>query len=398
MTACPHFPFADRPGMALDSEYLQCFREQPLVPVQLSNGRQALLVTRHADVKRVLSDPRFSREAWAGGTLMARDSKSLALATSDAPVHTRRRRAVQAAFAPRQAEMDRSRIEALTEELLDAVEAAGSPVDLIATFTLPLPYSFTCEMLGIPKSDIPLLHPWVDVMMSAGLFSREEIAEAQRKMFGYFNEHLRIKRELLAAGAPADDLLTKLLAMSGEDRLTDEELVVMGFGLMIAGGETTMNHLALAIYHLLRHPELAARLRQDPARIPSTVEELLRWVWFNATGGQPHVALEAVDLPGGRIEAGQVVIPLMDSANRDPAVFGHDAFDPDRAPNPHLGFGHGRHMCLGASHARAELQIALAALLRRFPNLELAVPEEKLEWRSGMFIRGLWKLPVRWSK
>ncbi|SEK56069.1 cytochrome P450 [Streptacidiphilus jiangxiensis] len=394
---CPHFPLADRPGVGLHREYLDLFRDEPLVPVQMAGGRKALLVTRHADVRTVLADSRFSREAWVNGTLFARKSTSLALVTSDAPTHSRRRSEVQFRFTHRRAEQDRPRIAEIAEELLDRLEAAGRTADLIAEFTTPFPYRVICDMLGVPIADLDRLLPWVTVMMSAGRFSGEEVNSAHETMYAYFFEQVARRRQAIEAGAPGDDLLTSLLTAPEESRLSDEEIVVFGFGIMMAGGETTASHLALCVLQVLRTPGLADSLRRDPSAIPTVVEELLRWVWFAGTGGQPHVTLEPVELAGTVIDAGQVVIPLTDAANRDVRVFDDpDEFRPDRTPNPHLGLGSGRHMCLGAAHARVELQEGLAAILRRLDRLELAVDETELDWRRQMFMRGVWALPVRW--
>jgi cytochrome P450 len=152
------------------------------------------------------------------------------------------------------------------------------------------------------------------------------------------------------------------------------------------------------VLDLASRPGLAARLRADPSLVPSAVEEYLRWVWFAGTGGHPHVALSGTELAGAAIAPGQAVVPLTDAANRDPAAFPEaDRFDPARSPNPHLGFGHGRHMCLGAHHARVQLQTALAALLHRFDDLAPAVDPAHLAWRDRMFLRGVWQLPLTWS-
>jgi cytochrome P450 len=395
---CPHFPFADRPGIGLDPEYLERFRAGPLVPVQLAGGRDALLVTEYADVRTVLADARFSREAWANGTLFARKSKALALVTSDAPTHTRRRSAVQSRFTHRRAEEDRPRIAALAEELLDGIEAAGRPVDLIAEFTTPFPYRVICGMLGVPHADLARLLPSVAPMMSfGGRFPAEEVSAGHAVMYDYFFKQLALRRAAIEAGTPGEDILTSLLTAPPESRLTDEEIVVLGFGLLMAGGDTTASHLAMGVLQVLRTPGLADSLRRDPSAIPAAVEELLRWVWFAGTGGQPHVTLREVELAGTVLAPGQVVIPLTDAGNRDRHVFTDaDEFRADRTPNPHLGFGHGRHLCLGAPHARVELQEGLAAVLRRLDRLELALDEQELDWRGQMFLRGVWKLPMRW--
>src|SRR5690606_17812799 len=378
------FPFPNRPGVPLDEGYLRIFRERPLVPAVLPGGRPALLVTRHADVRTVLSDDRFSREAWTGGTLFARTPESLALAASDPPTHTRRRRAVQGWFTARRAEADRPRIEALAERLLDGLEKQGPPADLIGGFATPLPYTVICDMLDIPVGDLGLLLPWVSAMMSAGRFPPEEVAAAHEGMRGYFADRLagRLAR-------PGTDLLSALATASG---LSADEIVVFGYGLLVAGGETTSNFLAGCVLELIRGPDLVALRRDRPSLIPSAVEEFLRWVWFAGTGGRPHVAVADVELAGTPLPRGTAVVPLTDAANRDPAAFsGADEFDPQRSPNPHAGFGHGRHMCLGAHHARVELQVAIAALVRRFGDLSLAVGADRLAWRDQMFIRGVWE-------
>jgi cytochrome P450 len=384
------FPLPSRPGVPLDEGHLRRLRERPLVPVVLPGGHKALLVTRHAGVRTVLSDDRFSREAWNGGTLFARTPASLALATSDPPTHTRRRRAVQARFTARRAEADRPRMEAHAERLLDEMEADGPPADLLARFATPFPYAVICDMLGVPAADLGLLLPWVSAMMSAGHHPAGEVKAAHEGMRGYFAGKVAARRAL-----PGADLLTSLLDGCG---LSQDEIVVFGFGLLMAGGETTSNLLAACVLELLSRPALAGRLRADPSLIPSAVEEFLRWAWFAGTGGRPHVVLAEVELAGTPLSRGDVVVPLTDAANRDPAAFTRvDEFDPSRSPNPHLAFGHGRHMCLGASHARAELQVALAALLRRFDVLEPAVDPARLAWRDHMFVRGVWQLPVTWK-
>jgi cytochrome P450 len=390
MSEFPLFPFPDRPGVSLDHEYLSLYRSSPLIPARLRNGRTVSLVTRHADVKTVLADDRFSRSRWNSDTLFARDSASLALATSDPPVHSRRRRAVQAWFTHRTAEECRPQVEAVAESLADAIEQNGQHADLIDSFTAPLPYLVICKMLGVPAGDIPAFLPRVTVMMSAGRFHAGKVRTAHHFMHGYFSDRLAACRR-----EPDDGLISALIR---DGRLSDDEIAVFGFGLLMAGGDTTMNHLGLCAQQVIRDPELAQALRRDPGLIPAAVEEMVRWTWFGGTGGHPHVVTEDMELGGHRLACGDVVIPLQDAANRDPAVFTDpDAFLPDRVANPHLGFGHGRHLCLGAALARAELQVGLSVLLRRFSRLQLAVPENEIDWRTRMFLRGTWSLPVTWS-
>ncbi|MFF5232440.1 cytochrome P450 [Dactylosporangium sp. NPDC000521] len=375
------FPFESRPGVALDPGQAALFRRSALVPVRIRGGHPALLVTGHADVRTVLSDPRFSRQQWHGGTMFARSPDTLALATTDAPLHTRRRRTVQAAFTHRAAEADRPWIERTAEDLLDEIAAkpgpADGPVDIVAAYLRPLPYLVIARIMGTPAGDVDQLVAWTDVMMSAGRCAPDEVTAATAAMHGYFRA--RLGTGFLGSLAPA---------------LSEQEIVVMAAGLVMAGGDATASHLSSCVHHLLHDDELRGTLIARPDLIPAAVEELLRWVWFAGTGGQPHVLLADAELAGVPLSAGQVVVPLTDAANRDPAVFPDpDGFRLDRPANPHLGFGHGRHMCVGAPHARVQLRTAIGALLRRFPDLRPAAGGAD-EWRDRMFLRGLWRLPV----
>ncbi|WP_428343233.1 cytochrome P450 [Mycobacterium sp.] len=171
-------------------------------------------------------------------------------------------------------------------------------------------------------------------------------------------------------------------------------------GLLISGAETTSNHLALGLIEVLQQCGLPDALRRNPGQIPSAVEELLRWVWFGGTAGgtagQAHIATEDVKLHDRLISKGEVVIPIIDVANRDPDVFSKaDEFCPQRNPNPHLGFGHGRHRCVGMAFARIELQVGLRVMLSRLDGLAL-VADSEICWCTGVFTRGVRSLRVTW--
>ncbi|MEU1736388.1 cytochrome P450 [Streptosporangium sp. NPDC020145] len=391
------FPFPEGPDARPPKEYEELLGLPGLPEVTLSNGRQALLVSRHAEVRAVLSDDRFSRAAFSGRPMFARTPESLALATSDPPVHTRRRRAVLHAFTARRARQQTPWLREVAGELLDDLEKGERPVDLVDGFTVPLALRVITEMLGVPWADRTMLRPLVDRMMSAGRFAPEEVAEAHAESRRYFTALVAARGEEIAAGRPGPDLLTELLTAPEEERLSVEEIVVFGAGLLMAGYETTGNQLAMCVLTVLQDPALAARLRAEPDALAPAVEEMLRWNALGSTGGAPHVATEDVRLGETLVRAGQVVVPLIDAANRDPGMFAEPGrFDPAREVNPHLAFGHGRHFCPGAHLARAEIHVGLGALLERLPGLTLAVPAEELVWRRGMFIRGLRELPVRW--
>ncbi|CAN3978342.1 cytochrome P450 [Kitasatospora purpeofusca] len=400
------FPFPPAGDVRPPDAYHAILHARAPHPVQLSSGQPALLVTRHEDVTAVLGDDRFSRAGYTelARPLFARKTESVLLATADAPDHTRRRRAILPAFTARQVRLLRPRLEALAEELLDDLTAGatGGETDLVGGFTVPFPMRVICEVLGVPLDDGAMLRAEVDILMSTSGHTREEVAATQARMDEYFTALVDGKRRAAEAGTPADDLLTRLALRPDDDpdqRLSDREVVSLGSGMLMAGYETTGNSFGMCVLLLLRHPDLVKRLRAEPERIPAAVEEMLRFSSLNNTGGAPHLVREDTVLGGFPVAAGQIVVPLTDSANRDPAVFADpDAFDPDRADvGSHVAFGYGRHLCLGAELARAELQIGVHALLRRFDVLELAVPEDELDWRRTMFINGVWQLPVRWT-
>lgn len=406
MTDPARFPFPVEPGVCPAAEYHDLLVTGAPHPVQLSTGHPALVVTRHADVAAVLNDDRFSRARYMAlaRPLLAREADSLPLVTADAPDHSRRRRAVLPAFTARRVRQLRPWMEELAERLLDGVTAGADHgvTDLVNAYTVPLPLLVICEVLGVPTGDTARLRAEVDVLMSTSGHTPEEVAAAQGRMNDYFADLVAGKRAAAERGEPADDLLTRLATRPDDDpdqRLSPKEVIALGSGLLMAGYETTGNSFAMCVLLLLQHPELTGRLRAEPERIPAAVEEMLRWTSLNNTGGAPHLVTEDTEIGGCPVRAGQVVVPVTDAANRDPAVFRDpETFDPDRPDVAgSLAFGHGRHLCLGAELARVELQIGIAALLRRFGTLELAVPEEELDWRRTMFINGVWQLPVRWT-
>jgi cytochrome P450 len=358
------------------------------VPVTMPDGSVAWLVTRHADVRRVLVDPRFSRAAAAGGG--ARGTELGALTTEsliglDPPEHTRLRRLVGHAFTRRRIADLRPRIAAIVADLLDRMTALPHPVDLAERFSRPLPLRVICEMFGVPADRWRQFEAWSETLMGGG---------PAEEAFDGFAELIAAKR-----GTPGADLMTALVAARDEeDRLSERELVVLCVGVLVGGHETTANQLNLFVLALLEHPDQLARLRRDPAAIPRAVEELTRYVQLGDNGVMsPRVATEDVELGGVRLPAGSVVLPSNVAANLDPTVFaGPGRLDLARTDNPHLGFGAGVHHCLGAQLARMELAEALDALLRRLPSLRLAVPTEELRFKPGLAVRTLERLPVTW--
>jgi cytochrome P450 len=385
-------PLDASPGTSMPPDYVDLFRRQPTLDIELPDGTAAIAVTRQCDVRTVLSDNRFSRAQFQTRTLWASSGSSLALVTSDPPSHTARRRAIQGWFTSRKAEQARPVIEHVADQLIGDVLAAGPPADIYARFCHPFPNLVHMNLLGLDIADLPYLAPRMTVAWSSGHYRDDEVAKATLDLRDYFESQVSRSRR----GASAGGLIDALVHDDSASRLTDAEIVALSMGLLISGAETTGCHLAMGLIEVLQQPGLPDALRRDPGQIPTTVEELLRWMWFGGTAGRAHVAMAEVKLHDRLISCGQVVVPMVDVANRDRDVFPDaDRFCPERSPNPHLGFGHGPHRCVGMSYARVELQVGLRVVLSRLDELSLLVDSE-LDWRTNMFTRGVWYLPVTW--
>jgi cytochrome P450 len=356
-----------------------------------------LILTRHADATAVLRDPRFSSNpSHLGGErpqVGPRRVDTKVLLFLDPPDHTRLRSLVAKAFTPAVVRRLRPRVEQLVAELLDAAAERGS-LELIADLAYPLPVAVICELLGVPAEDRALFGTWSSD--ASRLLDRDiDLDEAAVERGGaaiagfteYFGGLIQRRR-----AEPRDDLLSGLIAAEEDgQRLSWEELFTTIILLYLAGHETTVNLIGNGTLALLRHPDQLERLRRDPSLAPSAVEELLRYdspVHLTARIATTDLAVAGVPVPRG-----DQVIALVAAANHDPAVFADpDDLDVGRRDNRHLSFSAGMHYCLGAALARLEGEVAFAALLRRFPRLELADPEPQL--REHFVLRGLRSLDL----
>ena len=389
-------PFNPRPGTSLPPEYLDLVRRQPTIDVELPDGTPAIAVTRYCDMRTVLSDTRFSRAQFHVSSASAGSDLPLALVTSDPPIHTLRRRAIQGWFTTRRAERARPLIERVANQLIDDLLAAGPPADIYARFCQPFPNLVHMNLLGLDAADLPYLAPLITVAWSSGHYCTDEVAKANFDLREYFAGQVSRSRSRRTSGG----LIDALVHDESANRLTDADIVMLTMGLLMSGAETTSSHLALGLIEVMQRFKLRDALRRNPDQIPSAVEELLRWVWFGGTiggtAGRAHVATADVKLRDRLISKGEVVVPIIDVANRDPEVFAEaDEFCPKRSPNPHLAFGHGRHRCVGMAFARVELQVGLQVVLSRLDGLTLVTGSE-IDWRTQMFTRGVWSLPVTW--
>jgi cytochrome P450 len=379
-------------------EFRELLRNRPVVRAELADGSMAWLVGGYEEARQMVVDQRFSRALAVAPGRPLQGTEVFAAGSIngiDPPEHTRLRKLVASAFTARRVETLRPRVAGIVAELIGALLDGPRPADLVAGFSLPLPVQVICEMLGVPTEDMEQFHVWSDTIMGDWQRESDLVMTALVDMYGYFARLIEIKR-----AEPADDLMTALIAARDEaDRLSEEELTILGCTLLIGGHETTASQINLSLLVLLDHPAELAKLRADPAMIPGAVEEFMRYVRLG--GGLPpaRVTTEDVELGGVTIPAGEVVLPMFATANRDPSVFSDpDRLDVSRAPAHHLAFGAGVHHCLGAQLARLELQEAFRGLLGRLPGLRLAVPASELRFQPGMAIHTLSELPVSWGE
>ncbi len=362
-------------------------------------GNPVHLITRHEDVKAVLSDhERFSNSRPPGFTLpgapeMSEDELASARAGNllglDPPEHQRLRRMLTAEFTIRRMKRLEPRIVEIVDSRLDAMTAAGPPSDLVADFALPIPSLVICELLGVPYEDRDDFQHRSTLQLDLSLPIAERLA-LQRQSREYMRGLVRRARR-----DPGEDILGMLVRDHGAE-LSDDELVGIAGLLLLAGHETTSNMLGLGVLALLRHPEQLAAVRDDPDAVGPAVEELLRWLSI-VQNAIPRFTTTDVEVGGVRISAGELVFASLPAGNRDPEfIDSPDVLDIRRGAPGHLAFGHGVHHCLGAPLARMEMRIAIPALLRRFPTLALAEPFDSVQYRSFHFIYGLKSLAVTW--
>ena len=393
-----NYPFHRPSAVQMPPVYEELRQSCPVAHVKLPSGDEGYVVTRYDDVRTVLSDGRFSRAATTEpGAPQLSSTPPLAggLFTMDPPEHTRLRKLVSREFTARRVQNLRPRIQELTDGLLDAMERQSPPVDLNTELAFPLPVMVICELLGVPFEDRDRFRGWSDAFVSLTSHTPEETAAQRSSMIEYLSALVQRKRE-----EPTDDLVGALVSARDEDgKLSEHELITMIITLLVAGHETTVSMIGTCVLTLLRHPEHLAALREHPEHLDHAVEELLR-INPIGDGGPLRITLEDVELGGRLIPKGSAVLAAICSANQDADHFTEGAtgmFDPARpSATGHMAFGHGPHFCIGSALARAELQIVIGSLLRRFPALRLAEDVSELRMTTGMMVHGLTRLPVTW--
>lgn len=371
-------------------------QEGSLQRVTLYDGRQAWLVTGYDAARKLLSDPRLSSDrthldfpATSERVVSIRD-RTQAFISLDPPEHGPKRRMTISDFTVRRIKGMRADVEQIVHGFLDEMIAAGPPADLVSKFALPVPSLVICRLLGVPYADHDFFQD-----ASRRLIQSTDAAGAsgaRDDLESYLSGLVDTLR-----GKPGPGLLSTLITEQLEKGTIDrDELVATAILLLVAGHETTASMTSLSVVTLLEHPEQYDALRADPALVPGAVEELLRYLAIaDIAGGR--VAMADIEIDGAHIKAGEGVIVTNSIANRDGSVFAEpDTFDVRRDARHHLSFGYGVHQCLGQNLARLELEVILAALFERLPNLRLAVPVDRLTLRPGTTIQGVNELPVTW--
>jgi len=390
-------------GMQAEDPYAGFRQLRETQPVNLTpDGTWRL--SRYDDIRRLLREvPTGVRRT--NGLLPGQTEEvpgaGLFMLLQDPPNHTRLRKLVSKAFTPRAIESWRPRVQRITDELIDRV-AEKRAMDLVADLALPVPATMICELMGIPAQDQARFTQWTadathGLLTLRGMGDAElqaRVDEAGMSLAAYFNDLIERRR-----GEPGDDLLSVLITAEEDgEKLGPLELISQSIGLLVAGFETTIGLIGNGLTALIRHPEEIEKLRADPDLIVSAVEECLRY--SGPILVTVRVLHEDAQFGGYVIPIDTEVVALLAAGNRDPDHFEDpERFDVTRYvegknATPHLSFGGGAHLCLGAHLARLEAQVAIGTLVRRFEGLTLL--DEKTQWGRSLF-RVPGRIPVRFT-
>jgi cytochrome P450 len=386
-------PFAPPPQMLKMNEV------KPLSRVRIWDSSTPWLITGHAVARELFADSRVSVDDrldgfphWNEHMLSTVHKRPRSVFTSDAEEHTRFRRMLSKPFTFKRVEGLRPAIQEVTDECIDSVVAGPQPADMVAKLALPVPTRVISEMLGVPYED----HEFFQHHANVGL-ARYAAAEAGQKGAMSLHQYLidLVKKKM---EEPSEDAVSDLAERVTAGEISVKEAAQLGTGLLIAGHETTANMIGIGILALLENPEQAALLRDsdDPKFIANAVEELMRFLSIIQTG-QRRIAVEDIEIGGETIRAGEGIILDLAPANWDGETYPDpDKLDLARDAGQQLGFGYGRHQCVGQQLARAEMQIVFPTLLKRIPTMKLAIPFEEVPFKHDRLAYGVYELPVTW--
>lgn len=385
-------------GILFDHDKYRDLRAGPAAQrVRYFDGTPVWLVTRHEYVQKILSEPGISIDPRRQGRPAREAAPGLpaefvrlmrnAVGSVDPPVHARLRRLAGKSFTLTRVGRMRPAIQQITDTLLDELEREGE-ADLIEDFAYPLAVGVICDLIGVPDT---ARDGWREAAAQLLWSPPERIGPGARRITEYTRQLIALRRD-----DPGEDLLSDLIRIhdADGDRLSEDELAAMVITFLNAGHETTAHLVGNGVAALLARPDQAALLRASPDLLPQAIDELIRFAG-PAELGIPRYTTAPVTIGDVVIPAAEAIQVVYAAANRDPHVFSEpERLDVTRTDNPHLGLGWGIHYCLGGHLGRAQAEIAIGALLARFPDLTLAVPADDLELRRG-FARGLRQLPVR---
>lgn len=398
-TEVPEYPMEREPACPFAPPRRMLNRDKGLWRVKIWNGDTPWLITGHEEAKALFADARISVDDrrdgfphWNEHMLSTVDKRPRSVFTADAEEHTRFRRMLSKPFTFRRVEGLRAVIQKITDECIDEILAGPQPADIVDKLALPVPTVVISEMLGVPYED----HEFFQEHANAGL-ARYAAADAMQKGAMSLHQYLVDLIEKKQAD-PAEDAVSDLAERVNAGEISVKEAAQLGTGLLIAGHETTANVIGIGVLALLENPEQADFLRNadDPKVIANAVEELMRYLSI-IQNGQRRVAIEDIEIGGETIKAGDGVIIDLAPANWDAKAYPEpDKLDLSRNASQQLGFGYGRHQCVGQQLARAELQIVFHTLLRRIPTMRLAIPFDQVPFKHDRLAYGVYELPVTW--
>jgi cytochrome P450 len=386
-------PFAPPP------ELLEMGKAKPLSRVRIWDGSTPWLITGHEAARVLFADSRVSvddRRAgfphWNEHMLSTVNKRPRSVFTSDAEEHTRFRRMLSKPFTFKRVEGLRPAIQKVTDECIDAILAGPRPADIVAKLALPVPTVVISEMLGVPYEDHEFFQHHANVGL-ARYASAEDGQKGAMSLAKYLSDLVETKM-----ANPSEDAVSDLAERVNAGEISVKEAAQLGTGLLIAGHETTANMIGIGVLALLENPEQTALLRDsdDPKFVANAAEELMRYLSI-IQNGQRRVAIEDIEIGGETIRSGEGIIIDLAPANWDATAYPEpDKVDFTRDASQEVGFGYGRHQCVGQQLARAELQIVFQTLLRRIPTLRLAIPFDEVPFKHDRLAYGVYELPVAW--
>lgn len=386
-------PFAPPP------QVLELGAKKGLTRVGIWDGSTPWLITGYEEARALFSDSRVSVDDrrpgfphWNEGMLATVHKRPRSVFTSDAEEHTRFRRMLSKPFTFKRVEGLRPAIQKITDEHIDVMLAGPQPADIVTALALPVPSLVISELLGVPYEDAEFFQRHANIGL-ARYATAEDNAKGALSLAKYLANLVQTKMD-----NPAEDAVSDLAERVKAGEISVREAAQLGTGLLIAGHETTANVIGLGVAALLEHPDQLAIIRDtdDPKVVAAAVEELMRYLSI-IQNGQRRIAIDDIEISGEVIRAGEGIIIDLAPANWDPKAFPHpEKLDLIRSDAAQLGFGYGRHQCVGQQLARAELQIVFPTLFRRIPTLQLAKPIEEIPFKHDRLAYGVYELPVTW--